>query len=160
VYFSTQGACTPSSNLGQYATASEVSEAVRGLQYYSGGTATGLALRHLTLKSFGETADEKPKDRDVSRVAIVITDGRAQDNAEIWAERARLAGIRIFAVGVGKAVESELKAIANDPDEEHSFYGADFSTMQQIADKLKHRICIGIQHYLYSISLSSLINLI
>lgn len=49
----------------------------------------------------------------------------------------------MYAVGVGNAVEGELKEIASEPTGEHYFYTADFKTMTQIAKKLQINICQG-----------------
>lgn len=49
----------------------------------------------------------------------------------------------MFAVGVGKAVEEELREIASEPVEQHFSYSADFSTMTHIVDNLKLNICPG-----------------
>lgn len=49
----------------------------------------------------------------------------------------------MYAVGVGNAVEDELKEIASEPTAEHYFYTADFKTMTQIAKKLQINICQG-----------------
>lgn len=49
----------------------------------------------------------------------------------------------MYAVGVGNAVEDELKEIASEPIGEHYFYTADFKTMTQIAKKLQINICQG-----------------
>lgn len=49
----------------------------------------------------------------------------------------------MYAVGVGNAVEDELKEIASEPTGEHYFYTADFKAMSQIAKKLQISICQG-----------------
>lgn len=49
----------------------------------------------------------------------------------------------MYAVGVGNAVEDELKEIASEPTAEHYFYTADFKAMTQIAKKLQINICEG-----------------
>lgn len=50
----------------------------------------------------------------------------------------------MYAVGVGNAVENELKEIASEPTADHYFYTADFKTMNQIAKKLQINFCDGI----------------
>lgn len=55
-----------------------------------------------------------------------------------------LAGYKMYAVGVGNAVEDELKEIASDPTGEHYFYTADFKAMTQIAKKLQINVCPGL----------------
>lgn len=49
----------------------------------------------------------------------------------------------MFAVGVGKAVESELREIASEPVDQHFSYSADFNTMTNIVENLKLNICPG-----------------
>ena len=51
----------------------------------------------------------------------------------------------MFAVGVGNAVEDELREIASEPVAEHYFYTADFKTINQIGMKLQKKICVGEQ---------------
>lgn len=53
------------------------------------------------------------------------------------------AGFKMFAVGVGNAVEDELREIASEPVAEHYFYTADFKTIDQIGKKLQKKICVG-----------------
>lgn len=53
------------------------------------------------------------------------------------------AGFKMFAVGVGNAVEDELREIASEPVAEHYFYTADFKTINQIGKKLQRKICVG-----------------
>lgn len=50
----------------------------------------------------------------------------------------------MYAVGVGNAVEDELKEIASEPIGEHYFYTADFKAMTQIAKKLQINVCPGL----------------
>lgn len=54
-----------------------------------------------------------------------------------------LTGFRMFAVGVGNAVEDELREIASEPVAEHYFYTADFRTISNIGKKLQMKICVG-----------------
>lgn len=54
-----------------------------------------------------------------------------------------VSGYKMFAVGVGNAVEDELKEIASEPVAEHYFYTADFRTINQIGKKLQSKICVG-----------------
>lgn len=50
----------------------------------------------------------------------------------------------MYAVGVGKAVEDELRQIASEPVEKHFFYTSDFTAINQIAENLKLNVCPGI----------------
>lgn len=52
-------------------------------------------------------------------------------------------GIVMFAVGVGKAVEEELRVIASEPVEQHFSYSADFTTMTHLVENFSLNICPG-----------------
>ncbi|RXM91966.1 Matrilin-4 [Acipenser ruthenus] len=52
-----------------------------------------------------------------------------------------VAGITMYAVGVGKAVEAELREIASEPADKHFYYTADFTAINQIAENLKLNTC-------------------
>lgn len=49
----------------------------------------------------------------------------------------------MYAVGVGKAVEEELRQIASEPSELHVSYAPDFDTMTHLLENLKGSICPG-----------------
>ncbi|CAO2577799.1 MATN4 [Lemmus lemmus] len=127
--------------LGRYGTAAEVKQAVLAMEYMERGTMTGLALRHMVEHSFSEAQGARPRDLNVPRVGLVFTDGRSQDDISVWAARAKEEGIVMYAVGVGKAVEEELREIASEPSELHVSYSPDFSTMSHLLENLKGSIC-------------------
>uniref|UniRef100_A0A8D2AI77 Matrilin 4 n=1 Tax=Sciurus vulgaris TaxID=55149 RepID=A0A8D2AI77_SCIVU len=127
--------------LGRYGTAAEVKQAVLAIEYMERGTMTGLALRHMVEHSFSEAQGARPRALNVPRVGLVFTDGRSQDDISVWAARAKEEGIVMYAVGVGKAVEEELREIASEPAELHVSYSPDFSTMTHLLENLKGSIC-------------------
>nr|XP_060140934.1 matrilin-4 isoform X2 [Globicephala melas] len=127
--------------LGRYGTAAEVKQAVLAVEYMERGTMTGLALRHMVEHSFSEAQGARPRALNVPRVGLVFTDGRSQDDVSVWAARAKEEGIIMYAVGVGKAVEEELREIASEPAELHVSYSPDFSTMTHLLENLKGSIC-------------------
>ncbi|XP_074203432.1 matrilin-4 isoform X2 [Camelus bactrianus] len=129
--------------LGRYGTAAEVKQAVLAVEYMERGTMTGLALRHMVEHSFSEAQGARPRSLNVPRVGLVFTDGRSQDDISVWAARAKEEGIVMYAVGVGKAVEEELREIASEPAELHVSYSPDFSTMTHLLENLKGSICPG-----------------
>ncbi|KAJ8288388.1 hypothetical protein COCON_G00010470 [Conger conger] len=124
--------------LGQFSSGQEVREAISRMQYMGRGSMTGSALRHMFQFSF--SAKEGAR-QNTSRICIVFTDGRSQDDVSKWAAAAQESGITVYAVGVGKAIEEELREIASEPDDKHLLYVEDFSRMGQITEKLKSRIC-------------------
>ncbi|XP_059920710.1 matrilin-2-like isoform X1 [Gadus macrocephalus] len=124
--------------LGRYASAGDVKEAVSRVQYMGGGSMTGMALRHMFQTSF--TAKEGAR-LGVRRATIVLTDGRSQDDVVEWANKAKNAGVTMYALGVGKAIEEELKQIASEPEATHVFYAENFDQMGEITNRLKSGIC-------------------
>lgn len=77
---------------------------------------TGAAIQHMVLEGFSERRGARPVTTDVSRVAIVITDGRSQDNVTEPSKAARELKVNMFAIGVTDHVlASELESIAGSP---------------------------------------------
>ncbi|KAK0131866.1 Matrilin-2 [Merluccius polli] len=124
--------------LGRYSSAREVKEAVSRVRYMGRGSMTGAALRHMFLSSFTAKEGARP---GVPRATVVLTDGRSQDDVAEWADKAKSAGVTMFVLGVGKAIEEELKQIASEPAEEHVFYAENFDQMGGITNRLKSGIC-------------------
>ncbi|XP_072226821.1 cartilage matrix protein isoform X1 [Leuresthes tenuis] len=124
--------------LGRHNNKKDLKDAVKKMAYMERGTMTGQALDFMTRNSFSPGQGARP---GVAKVGIVFTDGRSQDYIGEAAKKAKDNGFKMYAVGVGNAVENELKEIASEPTGEHYFYTADFKTMTQIAKKLQINIC-------------------
>nr|XP_046241032.1 matrilin-4 isoform X3 [Scatophagus argus] len=127
--------------LNMYHTAEEIKAAVMKIEYMEKGTMTGLALKHMVENSFSEAEGARPASRNVPRIGLVFTDGRSQDDITEFAKKAKEAGITMYAVGVGKAVEDELREIASEPVEKHFYYTTDFTAISTIAENLKLNVC-------------------
>ncbi|KAM9483712.1 matrilin-4 isoform 2-T3 [Clarias gariepinus] len=127
--------------LSMYKTKEEVKAAVMKVPYMEKGTMTGLALKHMVQNSFSEAEGARTATRNIPRIGLVFTDGRSQDDITEWAKKAKEAGITMYAVGVGKAVEDELREIASEPVENHFFYTSDFTAIHQLAEDLKLNVC-------------------
>ncbi|KAK5873116.1 hypothetical protein PBY51_013758 [Eleginops maclovinus] len=127
--------------LNMYNTADEIKAAVMKVDYMEKGTMTGLALKHMLENSFSETEGARSSSRNIPRIGLVFTDGRSQDDITEFAKKAKEAGITMYAVGVGKAVEDELREIASEPTEKHFYYTTDFSAISTIAENLKLNVC-------------------
>uniref|UniRef100_A0AAQ5XKZ1 VWFA domain-containing protein n=1 Tax=Amphiprion ocellaris TaxID=80972 RepID=A0AAQ5XKZ1_AMPOC len=127
--------------LNMYHTADEIKAAVMKVEYMEKGTMTGLALKHMLENSFSEAEGARPSGRNIPRVGLVFTDGRSQDDITEYAKKAKEAGITMYAVGVGKAVEDELRVIASEPLEKHFYYTTDFTAISTIAENLKLNVC-------------------
>lgn len=124
--------------LGRHNSKKDLKAAVKKMSYMEKGTMTGMAIQHLIDDSFSISGGARP---GVPKVGIVFTDGRSQDYINEASKKAKELGFKMFAVGVGNAVEDELKQIASEPVAEHSFYTADFKTMNKIGQKLQLKIC-------------------
>ncbi|XP_046712499.1 matrilin-4 [Silurus meridionalis] len=127
--------------LSMYKSKEEIKAAVMKVAYMEKGTMTGLALKHMVQNSFSETEGARAASKNIPRVGLMFTDGRSQDDISEWAKKAKEAGITMYAVGVGKAVEDELREIASEPVEKHFFYTSDFTAISQIAENLKLNVC-------------------
>ncbi|XP_074505818.1 matrilin-4 isoform X2 [Sebastes fasciatus] len=127
--------------LNMYHTADDIKAAVMKVDYMEKGTMTGLALKHMLENSFSEAEGARPSSRNIPRIGLVFTDGRSQDDITEYAKMTKEAGITMYAVGVGKAVEDELRVIASEPVEKHFYYTTDFSAISTIAENLKLNIC-------------------
>ncbi|CAJ1051176.1 matrilin-4 isoform X2 [Xyrichtys novacula] len=127
--------------LNMYHTADEIKAAVMKVEYMEKGTMTGLALKHMLENSFSEADGARPASRNIPRIGLVFTDGRSQDDITEYAKKAKEAGITMYAVGVGKAVEDELREIASEPVEKHFYYTTDFTAISTIAENLKLNVC-------------------
>ncbi|XP_054909896.1 cartilage matrix protein [Poeciliopsis prolifica] len=124
--------------LGRHSNKKDLKEAVKKMVYMERGTMTGMAIHHTVDNVFNIAQGARP---GVQKVAIVFTDGRSQDYIGDAAKKAKELGLKMYAVGVGNALESELKQIASEPIGEHYFYTADFKAMSQIAKKLQINVC-------------------
>ncbi|XP_030074550.1 matrilin-1 isoform X2 [Microcaecilia unicolor] len=125
--------------LGQYKTKKQIKDAVKKMSYMEKGTMTGQALSYLVDSSFAVSNGARP---GVPKVGVIFTDGRSQDYIKDAAKKAKDLGFKMYAIGVGNAVEDELKEIASDPVPQHYFYSADFKAINQIGKKLQMKICI------------------
>ncbi|VDN55231.1 unnamed protein product [Dracunculus medinensis] len=103
-------------DLNQYADKASVHQAISQVQYLTGLTRTGAAIQHMVMEGFSQRRGARIKSDNVTRVAIVITDGRSQDNVTEPAMAARNLSVNMFAIGVTDHVlASELESISGSP---------------------------------------------
>ncbi|CAJ0930628.1 unnamed protein product, partial [Ranitomeya imitator] len=77
-----------------------------------------------------------------NKIAIVVTDGKSQDDVVEIAAQARAQDIIMFAVGVGSEItKSELVAIANSPSTDYVLYAEDYTTIDRIKETMQQKIC-------------------
>ncbi|KPP75700.1 hypothetical protein Z043_105034, partial [Scleropages formosus] len=91
-------------HLNAYTTKDAVIDAVKNLPYKGGNTLTGLALNNILEYSFKPESGARP---GVPKIAILITDGKSQDDVIPPAQSLREAGIEVFSIGM-KSHSSKL----------------------------------------------------
>lgn len=106
-------------DFGQHNNKNELKNAILKVEYLTGLTRTGAAIKHMANEGFSERRGARPiHSKNVSRIAIVISDGRSQDNVSIPAVDARnFFNINLFSIGVTDHVLiTELETIAGSSD--------------------------------------------
>lgn len=98
--------------LNRYRSKDDLMYAISTMTQIKEGTRTGRALEFASLY-FDQSEGGRP---EVKQHLIVVTDGKSNDEVEEPAKRLREKGIIIHAVGIVKAVYSQLKEIAGTPD--------------------------------------------
>ncbi|XP_067280947.1 collagen alpha-1(XIV) chain-like [Pseudorasbora parva] len=125
-------------HLNTHSTKEAVIYAVLNLPYKGGNTLTGLALTYILENSFKPESGSRP---DVPKIVILITDGKSEDDVLSPAQRLRDAGIELFAIGIKKADENELRAIVPSLKDTHMYNLANFSALFSIVEGVTRSIC-------------------
>ncbi|KIH61699.1 zona pellucida-like domain protein [Ancylostoma duodenale] len=85
--------------LNQYTHPTQLEWAIQRINFLSGATNTGLALKLALERGF-----EGARGGDIPRVAVVVTDGQSQDEVSEAAQLLRDAHIMLYAIGVTNLV--------------------------------------------------------
>ena len=83
----------------------------------------------------------------VSKIAVVITDGRSQNMLRtiIEASITRRHGVHLFTIGVGPSVNYvELRGMASRPTSMYLFHVAGYSALDALKKRLAIKTCQGI----------------
>uniref|UniRef100_A0A4W5Q021 Collagen alpha-1(XXI) chain n=1 Tax=Hucho hucho TaxID=62062 RepID=A0A4W5Q021_9TELE len=125
--------------LGKHLHIKDLISAMESIDYMGGNTRTGTAIQFASDKLFN-LSERGPK--GVARIAVVLTDGKSQDEVKAAAEAARRRGIIIFAIGVGSETEeAELNAIGNKPSSNYVFYVDDYKAISKIRETIRQKLC-------------------
>ncbi|XP_075070496.1 uncharacterized protein LOC142159497 [Mixophyes fleayi] len=128
-------------HLGQHRTNQQLINALKSMKYLGGNTQTGRAIKFATENVFPSS---QRSNLAKNRIAIVVTDGKSQDDVMEIAAEARAQNIIMFAVGVGSEItKSELVAIANMPSTDYVLYAEDYTTIDRIKETMQQKICEG-----------------
>nr|XP_040033771.1 collagen alpha-1(XXI) chain isoform X1 [Gasterosteus aculeatus aculeatus] len=125
--------------LGKHFSTKELIKAMESIEYMGGNTRTGTAIEFATKKLFG-LSERGPA--GISRIAVVLTDGKSQDEVLKAAEAARKKGIILFAIGVGPETEVlQLQNIANKPFSTYVFSVEDYKGISRIIQVIRQKLC-------------------
>ncbi|XP_053322224.1 collagen alpha-6(VI) chain-like isoform X2 [Spea bombifrons] len=130
--------------LNTYNTKDQVLQYIQTLKYKGGGTNTGFSLEYMLQNHFIESAGSRAQD-GVPQIAVVITDGRAQDNIKEPSKQVKSAGITLYAIGIKDALLTELNEIASDPDEKYVYNVVDFNALQGISQNMLQGLCTTVE---------------
>lgn len=127
--------------LGKHYSIRDLIKAMESIEYMGGNTNTGTAISYATDRLFG-LSERGPS--GVSRIAVVLTDGKSQDEVLRAAEAARKKGVILFAIGVGSATEeAQLRDIANKPFSKYVFSVEDYKAISRIIQVIRQKLCEG-----------------
>lgn len=93
---------------------------------------------------FTEANGMRAATHGVSKVLVVLTDGRSSSGYEPYEEAALLhaQGINVFSIGVGQGVElAELQAMASVPTDTHLYMLNSFQDFSSIVDSMSSTTC-------------------
>ncbi|XP_041703191.1 matrilin-3-like isoform X1 [Coregonus clupeaformis] len=115
--------------------------ALARIESLAAGTMTGLAIKTAMEETFTEESGARLTNKNIAKVAIIVTDGRPQDTVEVVAATARAAGIEIYAVGVDRADMKSLRLMASLPLDEHVFYVETYGVIEKLTSKFRETLC-------------------
>lgn len=116
-------------------------QAINIIEPLAAGTMTGLAIKKAMEEAFTEKSGARSKSQNIAKVAIIVTDGRPQDQVEEVSAAARASGIEIYAVGVDRADIQSLKLMASNPLEDHVFYVETYGVIEKLTSKFRETLC-------------------
>uniref|UniRef100_A0A8C5T0H7 Collagen alpha-1(XXI) chain n=1 Tax=Malurus cyaneus samueli TaxID=2593467 RepID=A0A8C5T0H7_9PASS len=122
--------------LGIHESTENLIREMESIHYLGGNTRTGRAIQFAFDHLFAKSS------RFLTKIAVVLTDGKSQDEVKDVAAEARKNKITLFAIGVGSEIEEdELKAIANKPSSTYVFYVEDYIAISRIKEVIKQKLC-------------------
>ncbi|XP_017267237.1 matrilin-3a isoform X2 [Kryptolebias marmoratus] len=119
----------------------DLKRAIARIEPLATGTMTGLAIKTAMNEAFTEQSGARPRSRNISKVGIIVTDGRPQDQVEEVSAAARASGIEIYAVGVDRADMRSLQLMASLPLEDHVFYVETYGVIEKLTSKFRETLC-------------------
>ncbi|XP_062254853.1 collagen alpha-6(VI) chain isoform X1 [Platichthys flesus] len=130
--------------LNSYQNKDDILEYISKLPYMGGGTQTGQGLDFMMREHFTDKAGSRANQK-VPQIAVVITDGKSQDNVESHAQDLKRKGIVLYAIGIKEADEEQLKEIASEPHSQHVYSVSDFTALQEISQSIVQTLCTTVE---------------
>ncbi|KAM5293451.1 matrilin-3 [Ctenodactylus gundi] len=127
--------------LQTYPDKQALKQAVARITPLSTGTMSGLAIQTAMDEAFTVEAGARGPASNIPKVAIIVTDGRPQDQVNEVAARARASGIELYAVGVDRADMESLKMMASEPLDEHVFYVETYGVIEKLSSRFQKTFC-------------------
>ncbi|XP_029415065.1 matrilin-3 isoform X2 [Nannospalax galili] len=127
--------------LNTYSEKQALKQAVARITPLSTGTMSGLAIQTAIEEAFTVEAGARGPTSSIPKVAIIVTDGRPQDQVDEVAAQARASGIELYAVGVDRADMESLKTMASEPLEEHVFYVETYGVIERLSSRFQETFC-------------------
>uniref|UniRef100_K7GEE6 VWFA domain-containing protein n=1 Tax=Pelodiscus sinensis TaxID=13735 RepID=K7GEE6_PELSI len=130
--------------LNTYHHKEDILKKIQKLHYQGGGTKTGESLQFMLENHFKETAGSRMEE-GVPQIAVMITDGQAQDNIREPARKVKDAGITLYAIGIKDASLEELQEIVSEPADKHVYKVEDFTALQDISHGILQVLCTTVE---------------
>ncbi|XP_041109336.1 matrilin-3-like isoform X1 [Polyodon spathula] len=128
-------------HLKTYFNKVDMKQAVSRIKPLSTGTMSGLAIRTAMNEAYTEEAGARPRSQNISKVAVIVTDGRPQDKVQEVSAQARASGMEIYAIGVDRADMQSLRLMASTPLDEHVFYVETYGVIERFTSQFRETLC-------------------
>ncbi|XP_053507894.1 vWFA and Collagen domain-containing protein [Ictalurus furcatus] len=126
--------------LGKHQDTQTLLRDIAAISYLGGKTQTGRAIKFATDHVFSVVNHTTKTTRN--RIAVVLTDGRSQDDVVDPAMEAKAQNIVLFAVGVGDEItNAELVSMANKPSSTYVLHVEDYTSIGNIRDVMEQKLC-------------------
>ncbi|KTG32498.1 hypothetical protein cypCar_00018712 [Cyprinus carpio] len=126
--------------LDTFVNKSDILNYIKIIPYRGGGTSTGAALKFVKDNIFTKTRGSR-KAVGVKQIAVVITDGKSQDDVTAPAAELRRSGVTVYALGVKNASVEELKKIGSYPERQFVFNVDSFQMLTSLEKSLRKSLC-------------------
>lgn len=122
-------------NFNQNRGVDSILRTIDRIRYPRGGTRTGAALSYTYSRLL------RVSRRGRSKVLIVMTDGRSQDNVRRPSSLLRRRGVKIFSLGIGK--KYNMRQLLQMSGSRRYVFTADFRNLGSVVRAIKQKACKG-----------------